>query len=61
MDMLMIDVTGVKEASVGDEAVLIGRQGREEITVRELAVKALTIPYEITTLLSSRVPRVYKG
>ncbi|MCX5785130.1 MAG: alanine racemase [Elusimicrobia bacterium] len=59
MDMLMIDVTRVKEVSVGDEAVLIGRQGREEITARELAVKALTIPYEITTLLSSRVPRVY--
>ncbi|HAH31361.1 MAG TPA: alanine racemase [Elusimicrobia bacterium] len=58
MDMLMIDVSQVKEAAVGDEAVLIGRQGKEEITARELAAKALTIPYEITTLLSSRVPRV---
>ncbi|HAF95742.1 MAG: alanine racemase [Elusimicrobia bacterium GWC2_51_8] len=61
MDMLMIDVTGVKEAAVGDEAVLIGRQGREEITARELALKALTIPYEITTLITARVPRVYVG
>ena len=60
MDMLMIDVTDVEEAAVGGEAVLIGRQGGEEITARELAANALTIPYEITTLLSARVPRVYK-
>jgi alanine racemase len=59
MDMLMIDVTEVKEAAVGSEAVLIGRQGSEEITASELAAKARTIPYEITTLISSRVPRVY--
>ena len=59
MDMLMIDVTDIKEAAVGNEAVLIGRQGREEITARELAAKALTIPYEITTLITARVPRVY--
>jgi len=59
MDMLMIDVTGIKGAAVGSEAVLIGKQGGEEITARELAVKALTIPYEITTLITARVPRVY--
>jgi len=59
MDMLMIDVTGVKEAAVGGGAVLIGRQGNEEVTACELAVKALTIPYEITTLITARVPRVY--
>lgn len=58
MDMLMIDVTAVPEAAVGDEAVLIGRQGSDEITAAELAGLAGTIPYEITTAISARVPRV---
>lgn len=59
MDMIMVDITAVK-AKVGDEAVLIGRQGEEEITTTELSLKAGTISYEITSLLTKRVPRVYK-
>jgi len=59
MDMTMVDVTAVKDAAVGDEAVLLGPQGTEEITARELADIAGTITYEIVTLISSRVPRVY--
>jgi alanine racemase len=59
MDMTMVDVTGVKDASVGSEAVLLGRQGSEEITAQELADLAGTITYEIVTLVTSRVPRVY--
>ena len=59
MDMIMADVTAVKDAAVGSEAVLLGRQGAGEITARELAGLADTITYEIVTLISARVPRVY--
>ncbi len=58
MDMTMVDVTGVKDAAVGSEAVLLGRQGGEEITAAELADIAGTITYEIVTLVTGRVPRV---
>jgi alanine racemase len=43
---------------LGDEAVIIGRQGQEEITADELAEKLGTINYEIVTGISHRVPRV---
>lgn len=59
MDMVMLDVTAVERVSVGDEVVAIGRQGAETVTAEELAGLAGTIPYEITTLLTRRVPRVH--
>ena len=58
MDMMMVDATALPEAHVGDEAVLIGSQGRETVGAAELASLCGTIPYEIVTGLSSRVPRV---
>ena len=58
MDQTMVDVTGVPSAQVGEDAVLIGRQGRERIEAAELARLCGTIPYETATALSSRVPRV---
>lgn len=57
MDQLMVDV-GKTDVRVGDEAVLIGRQGRKTITAWDLASKIGTIPYEICTNISSRVPRI---
>ena len=60
MDQIMLDVTGLS-VRPGDEAVLLGRQGGEEITSEELASLAETIPYEIMTGISARVPRVYPG
>jgi alanine racemase len=57
MDQLMVDV-GKADVRVGDEAVLIGRQGRKTITARDLAYRIGTIPYEICTNISSRVPRI---
>jgi alanine racemase len=56
MDQLMVDV-GELPVSVGDEAVLIGRQGGAEITAVEWADRLGTIPYEITCGISPRVPR----
>ena len=59
MDLTMVDVTAAPEVSVGDEAVLIGRQGDEEILATEMAARASTIAWEIFTGIGSRVPRVY--
>ena len=60
MDQMMVDVTEVPGVAVGDEAVLIGRQGNEKITADELAEKADTISYEILLSISERVPRIYE-
>ncbi|GHT49855.1 alanine racemase [Endomicrobiia bacterium] len=58
MDMAMIDVTGVKGVFLGDEVVLIGTQGKEQIKVDELAKIQDTVCYEVICAISSRVPRV---
>jgi len=58
MDMTLLDVTGTT-AEVGDEVVLMGRQGSEEITAAELALVAGTIPYELLCLLGLRLTRRY--
>jgi alanine racemase len=55
----MLDVTSIEGASVGDEVVLLGRQGGEEIRVEEIAEKAGTISYEIFCNIGARIPRVY--
>lgn len=57
MDQIMVDITGLDQAQIGSEVVLIGRQGDQGIPVTELAAKAGTIPYEIFTAISSRVTR----
>ena len=59
MDMTMVDVTDVEEVSLGDEVVLMGKQGGDEITVEEIAEKIGTISYEVLCIVGKRVPRVY--
>jgi len=60
MDQIMVDVTDLKKpASVGDEAILLGCQGDEEISATELAEKAGTISWHIFTGIGERVERVY--
>lgn len=59
MDQMMVNVTGVPGAAVGDEVVLIGRQGGEEIPLEEIAEKMGTLACVPPTLISRRVPRVY--
>ena len=61
MDLVTIDVTDIPGASIGDEVVLLGSQGNESIRAEELASHTGTIPYEIFTGVSRRVPRVYAG
>jgi alanine racemase len=60
MDMIMVDVTGL-DVSPGDEVVLIGRQGPETITAREVAATIGTIPWEVLCRLGSRIDRQYQG
>lgn len=57
MDQILADVTALPEAAVGEEAVLLGAQGREEILASELAEKAGTIAWEIFTGIGPRVVR----
>jgi alanine racemase len=59
MDLMMIDVSHIEDAAVGDEVVLMGRQGEKEISAAELADRAGTITWEIVTRIGSRVRRVY--
>jgi len=60
MDLSMVDVTGVEGVKVGDEVVLLGRQGEEMIDADEIAAKMGTISYEVFCNISARVPRVYR-
>ncbi|MBL7068418.1 MAG: alanine racemase [Candidatus Omnitrophica bacterium] len=60
MDQTMIDVGHIEDVKIGDEVVLIGRQGKNEITTERLARLAGTIPYEIVCSITDRVPRIYK-
>src|SRR5712691_11122056 len=59
MDLTLVDVTDVEGASVGDETVIIGRQGPTQITAEEVAGQIGTLSYEVTCGISDRVPRVY--
>jgi alanine racemase len=59
MDLMVIDVSHVSEAEAGDEVVLMGKQGNEEICCSELGDKTGTITWEITTRIGARVPRVF--
>jgi alanine racemase len=59
MDQIMVDVGNFKP-KIGDEVVLIGKQGKQQITAEELADLSGTISYEIVCGLGSRIPRIYK-
>ena len=58
MDECMVDVAD-DDVNTGDEVILIGSNGSESILVPDVAQKAGTIPYEVLTAISARVPRVY--
>jgi alanine racemase len=64
MDMTMIDVTDVPEAALRDECVVLGAQsgplGRGEIKAEAIAAQIGTIPWEVLTSISRRVPRFYR-
>jgi alanine racemase len=59
MDQILADVTDIEGVRLHDEAVCIGRQGKDEITAEEVAALCGTINYEILCAISPRVPRLY--
>ncbi len=62
MDWIMLDVTNIPDAVVGDEVTLIGEDRRgNTVFAEEIASWAGTIPYELLCGISKRVPRVYVG
>ena len=58
MDQTAVDVTDIPAAVIGDEVVLLGKQGRLSITAWDMADLAGTIPWEVLCAISSRVPRL---
>jgi alanine racemase len=60
MDFVMVDVTEIPNVSLGDEVILMGKQGGQQITVEEIAERINSISYEVLCLIGKRVPRVYK-
>ena len=61
MDMTLIDVSEVPGLQLGEEVVIFGKQGEEQIYVEELAERSNTIPYELLCNVSKRVPRIYQS
>ncbi len=59
MDQIMIDLGDMQEVQASEEAVLLGKQGDEKISIYEWCRRLETIPYEVTCGISRRVARVY--
>ena len=59
MDALTVDITDIPQARMWDEAVLMGRQGEEEITVHEVAKLKNSVSYDVLTNWRSRLPRIF--
>jgi alanine racemase len=60
MDQILVDCGPDGDVEVGDVAVLLGRQGEEEITAWDWAQRLDTIAYEVVCGVTSRVPRLYR-
>ncbi len=58
MDQILVDVTALPHCEAGEEVVLIGKQGSEEIRVAELAERSGTIAWDVFTGIGTRVERV---
>jgi alanine racemase len=61
MDALTVDITDIPEAQLWDEAVLMGRQGNDEISVHEVAKLKRSVSYDVLTGWRARLPRIYKS
>ena len=60
MDMMMVDVTDIPNPSIGEEVVLLGKQGGNEITAQDYSNWLNTIPYEILCGIGGKVNRTYQ-
>lgn len=57
MNMVMVDVTDIPKIKIEDEVVLLGKQGKNEVTAEEIAQKIGTINYEVITRINPLLPR----
>jgi alanine racemase len=60
MNQTVVDITAIPEVAVGDEVVLLGQQGSEQLRAEERVGIAGT-PYEVTCLLPERLPRIVRA
>ncbi len=58
MNMIVVDLTDIKDVKRGDVAVLIGKTKRNTITAEELASRSGTINYEIVSRINPQLPRI---
>lgn len=58
MDTTMIDLTDIPQATIGDIVTIIGHDGQDSISAWDLARRLGTIPYEIFSSITARVPRI---
>lgn len=61
MDAFTVDITHIPEAALGDEAVILGRQGTEELTARDMAELRQSVVYEALVSWQPRLPRIYRA
>ena len=61
MDQCMLQLDDLPEAKIGDEVVLLGRQGSECITAEEIGKAWGTVNYDVVCGLAARVPRIYQN
>lgn len=59
MDLTMVDVTQIPDVQLGQEAIVIGRQGSQQISAADVAAWQGTIPYEVLCMLGKGIPRLY--
>ncbi|NOZ63939.1 MAG: alanine racemase [Caldiserica bacterium] len=61
MDEVMVEVDENTPVKIGDEVMVIGKEGKAEIKVEEVAEKTGTIPHEVVSTIGKRVERIYKN
>lgn len=58
MNLIMVDITDIGDVQIGEEVVLLGRQGSETISAEDLAALIGTINYEVVTRINPHLPRI---
>lgn len=61
MDQMLVDVSCIPSAQRGEEVILMGCQGQECLSANQIARRCGSIPWEVLTSITQRVPRVYRG
>jgi alanine racemase len=60
MDIITVDITGIKDTKIGDEVTIIGKDGKEEITVDDIATLLEASSYELITRINPLIKRIYR-